>query len=388
MQTNKLGELATYINGYAFKPTDWGEKGLPIIRIQDLTGNSYQTNYYEGKYPEKIEINNGDVLISWSASLGIYVWNRGKALLNQHIYKVVFDKEDIDKNYFVYAVKFNLNKMALKTHGATMKHIVKKDFYNVEVPFPSKETQIKISNILSIVESIIENRKQQLEQLDLLIKSRFVEMFGDISNKSSNELPMTELCSIIDGDRGKNYPKQEEFFDNEYCLFLNAKNVTANGFDFSNCQFITKEKDACLRKGKLSYGDIVLTTRGTIGNMAYYTEQVPFDNIRINSGMVILRMHKEMINEIFFIEQFKLKLYEIKKKIASGTAQPQLPISTMGKIKLVVPKIEHQKEFAQFVEQVEKSKTQVQKSLDETQLLFDSLMQEYFGCSEINGFLI
>lgn len=388
MQTNKLGELATYINGYAFKPTDWGEKGLPIIRIQDLTGNSYQTNYYEGKYPEKIEINNGDVLISWSASLGIYVWNRGKALLNQHIYKVVFDKEDIDKNYFVYAVKFNLNKMALKTHGATMKHIVKKDFYNVEVPFPSKGTQIKISNILSIVESIIENRKQQLEQLDLLIKSRFVEMFGDISNKSSNELPMTELCSIIDGDRGKNYPKQEEFFDNEYCLFLNAKNVTANGFDFSNCQFITKEKDACLRKGKLSYGDIVLTTRGTIGNMAYYTEQVPFDNIRINSGMVILRMHKEMINEIFFIEQFKLKLYEIKKKIASGTAQPQLPISTMGKIKLVVPKIEHQKEFAQFVEQVEKSKTQVQKSLDETQLLFDSLMQEYFGCSEINGFLI
>lgn len=388
MQTNKLGELATYINGYAFKPTDWGEKGLPIIRIQDLTGNSYQTNYYEGKYPEKIEINNGDVLISWSASLGIYVWNRGKALLNQHIYKVVFDKEDIDKNYFVYAVKFNLNKMALKTHGATMKHIVKKDFYNVEVPFPSKGTQIKISNILSIVESIIENRKQQLEQLDLLIKSRFVEMFGDISNKSSNELPMTELCSIIDGDRGKNYPKQEEFFDNEYCLFLNAKNVTANGFDFSNCQFITKEKDACLRKGKLSYGDIVLTTRGTIGNMAYYTEQVPFDNIRINSGMVILRMHKEMINEIFFIEQFKLKLYEIKKKIASGTAQPQLPISIMGKIKLVVPKIEHQKEFAQFVEQVEKSKTQVQKSLDETQLLFDSLMQEYFGCSEINGFLI
>ena len=151
---------------------------------------------------------------------------------------------------------------------------------------------------------------------------------------------------------------------------------------------LEKEKDACLRKGKLSYGDIVLTTRGTIGNMAYYTEQVPFDNIRINSGMVILRMHKEMINEIFFIEQFKLKLYEIKKKIASGTAQPQLPISTMGKIKLVVPKIEHQKEFAQFVEQVEKSKTQVQKSLDETQLLFDSLMQEYFGCSEINGFLI
>ena len=77
MQTKKLGELATFINGFAFKPTDWGDTGLPIIRIQDLTGNSYRKNYYEGKYSKKIEINNGDVLISWSASLGVYIWNRG-----------------------------------------------------------------------------------------------------------------------------------------------------------------------------------------------------------------------------------------------------------------------------------------------------------------------
>ena len=174
MQTKKLGELATFINGYAFKPTDWGETGLPIIRIQDLTGNSYKMNYYEGKYPKKIEINNGDVLISWSASLGVYIWNRGKALLNQHIYKVIFDKVDIDKNYFVYAVRFNLDKMALKTHGATMKHIVKNDFYNVDIPFPSLETQIKISVVLSKVESIIEYRKQQLEKLNTLVKSRYL----------------------------------------------------------------------------------------------------------------------------------------------------------------------------------------------------------------------
>ena len=79
--------------------------GLPIIRIQDLTGNTYDLGFYDGEYPSKIEINDGDVLISWSASLGVYVWNRGKALLNQHIFKVTFDKVEIDKNYFVYAVK-------------------------------------------------------------------------------------------------------------------------------------------------------------------------------------------------------------------------------------------------------------------------------------------
>ena len=88
----KLGEIASFVNGFAFKPEDRGDIGLPIIRIQDLTGNSYDLGFYNGEYPSKVEINNGDILISWSASLGVYVWNRGKALLNQHIFKVVFDK--------------------------------------------------------------------------------------------------------------------------------------------------------------------------------------------------------------------------------------------------------------------------------------------------------
>lgn len=127
-KTARLGDLATYINGYAFKPADWGETGLPIIRIQDLTGNSYQLNRYDGEYPERIEVNDGDVLISWSASLGVYVWQRGKALLNQHIFRVVFDKLPVNKDYFVFAVEHKLAEMESKTHGATMKHIVKKDF--------------------------------------------------------------------------------------------------------------------------------------------------------------------------------------------------------------------------------------------------------------------
>lgn len=94
----RLGEVTSYINGYAFKTEDRGTEGLPIIRIQDLTGNSYDLGYYSGKYPKKIEINDGDILISWSASLGVYIWNNGKALLNQHIFKVEFVEDCIDKN--------------------------------------------------------------------------------------------------------------------------------------------------------------------------------------------------------------------------------------------------------------------------------------------------
>lgn len=381
MEQKRLGDIATYINGYAFKPEDRRNEGLPIIRIQDLTGNVYNLGFYNGNYPEKIEINDGDVLISWSASLGVYIWNRGKALLNQHIFKVVFDKVEVNKDYFVFAVKYNLKKMESKAHGATMKHIVKKDFDDMLIPFPSIEKQAVIADILSKAANIIGTRQKELQKLDELIKARFVEMFGDPEINSMNlpVKPMTEVCEIIDGDRGKNYPTQEEFSDEGYCLFLNAKNVTSNGFSFENCMFVTKEKDELLRKGHLNRGDVVLTTRGTIGNLAFYDESVPYENVRINSGMVVLRMNHEIVSERFFIEQFKMQIGSIKEKIASGSAQPQLPISTMNKIVVLMPSVKQQQVFTDFVKQVDKSKIAVQNALEKAQLLFDSLMQEYFG---------
>ena len=251
----------------------------------------------------------------------------------------------------------------------------------VDIPDCSIEKQEKIVSCLDEVIGLIGKQRQQLAKLDELVKSRFVEMFGDPEHneKAIPTLPMTELCEIIDGDRGANYPKQEEFSDNGFCLFLNAKNVTANGFSFENCMFITAEKDKLLRKGKLSRGDVVLTTRGTIGNLAFYDGAVPYEHIRINSGMVILRMKQERITERFFIEQFKMQLASIKERIASGSAQPQLPISTMNKIVMLVPDVELQAQFAAFVEQTDKSKLVVQQSIEKLETLKKSLIQNYFG---------
>ena len=358
MEYVELGNVATYINGYAFKPEQRGKIGLPIIRIQDLNDNSYDLGFFDGSYPEQIEINTGDILISWSGSLGVYKWSKGKALLNQHIFKVVFNKINIDKEFFCYAVKNSLSVMSQQTHGATMKHITKKDFDKVLIPYPSLNTQRKIAQKLNIVTELIVFYETELSLMEQLIKARFVEMFGDPSMNSHGLelLPMARICEIIDGDRGKNYPNADDFTDDGFCLFLNAKNVTASGFDFSTCTFITKEKDSALRKGKLSRGDVVLTTRGTIGNLAFYTSEVPYDNIRINSGMVILRMKQNVMDELFFIEQFKMQLKGIKEKIASGSAQPQLPISVMNKIQILVPNIKRQKEFELFVKQVDKSR--------------------------------
>ena len=101
--------------------------------------------------------------------------------------------------------------------------------------------------------------------------------------------------------------------------------------------------------------------------------------MRINSGMVILRMKRDRITERFFIEQFKMQLASIKERIASGSAQPQLPISTMNKIVMLVPDVELQNQFAAFVKQTDKSKLTVQQSLDKLELLKKALMQKYFG---------
>ena len=143
---------------------------------------------------------------------------------------------------------------------------------------------------------------------------------------------------LIDGDRGKNYPRNDEMFEKGYCLFLNAKNVTINGFVFDENVFITKEKDELLRKGKLNRNDIVLTTRGTIGNVGLYDESVKYDNVRINSGMLIIRNNDLNINTKYLYYQLTSPF--IRDQIFSlktGSAQPQIPITVLKKLKLLIP---------------------------------------------------
>lgn len=159
-----------------------------------------------------------------------------------------------------------------------------------------------------------------------------------------------QLAEIIDGDRGKNYPKQDEFYPQGYCLFLNTGNVTKEGLIFGENQFITKEKDEALRKGKLKRGDIVYTTRGTVGNAGYYNSNVPYENVRINSGMVILRANGEIVDARFLYQILKSEYYRpYFKQYCTGSAQPQLPIKNFSQIYLNVPDIKTQHRIADIL---------------------------------------
>lgn len=159
---------------------------------------------------------------------------------------------------------------------------------------------------------------------------------------------------IIDGDRGKNYPKNNELTNSGYCLFLSAANVTKNGLQFSNNSFITKEKDALLRKGKLMPQDIVLTTRGTVGNVGFYGDDVPYSNMRINSGMVIIRPGEDFDTLFLYLYLRSCYFRAQITQFQSGSAQPQLPISTLQKMKVIKPDIAAQRRIASILSSLDR----------------------------------
>ena len=385
----KLGEVCTIVSGSTPKTsvTSYWDGNIKWITPAELNEDTFyimdSVRHITEEGKEKTGLSylpTGTVILSSRAPIGKTAIAGCEMCCNQG-FKNLICSDAIYNEYLYFFLKSKTDYLNSLGRGATFKEICKSIVESIEIPLPEVNQQKEIAEKFKKLEQLISLRKQQLAKLDELVKARFVEMFGDPADNVNNlpASPMTAICQIIDGDRGKNYPKQEEFSDSGFCLFLNAKNVTAQGFSFENCTYITEEKDALLRNGKLCRGDVVLTTRGTIGNLAFYDTSVPYENIRINSGMVILRMNKQVVSEIFFIEQFKMQLDSIKSRIASGSAQPQLPISTMNKIEMILPPIELQNQFAAFVERVSQQKQTVQQSLEKLELMKKALMQEYFG---------
>ena len=180
---------------------------------------------------------------------------------------------------------------------------------------------------------------------------------------------------IIDGDRGKNYPKKDEFFESGYCLFLNTKNVTTNGFKFTELNFITKEKDERLRKGKLKRYDLVLTTRGTVGNVGFYNKNIPFDNMRINSGMVIIRPNG--INEKFNYQLFKYLKRDFKI-FTSGSAQPQLPIRDLKEISFLFPPLPEQRAIASVLSSLDDKIDLLHRQNKTLEAMAETLFRQWF----------
>ena len=376
MEYKRLGDIASYINGYSFKPEDRGTEGLPIIRIQDLTGNAYDLGFYNGDYPERIEINDGDVLISWSASLGVYLWDRGKALLNQHIFKVVFDKCAVDKQYFIYAIQHKLKEMESKTHGATMKHIVKKDFDDTVIPFPSLEQQVEIASTLSKAANICKMHHHQLSSLDDLIKARFVEMFGDETNPY--QWPVVNVEDVANVSVGVVIKTAQYYTDAEHGVkAFRSLNIGAGTIKDSDWVYFSHEGNDKNSKSRLRENDLLIVRSGAPGTACVVPKVYEGCNA---IDIIIARPEANKVNPYYLCTYTNLP--HGKRQIDEGTggaAQQHFNVGKYNKLQLMLPPLKKQNKFVSFLEQIDKSKFAIQKSLDETQMLFDSLMQQYFG---------
>ena len=376
-KTVRLGDVATYINGYAFKPSDWGQHGLPIIRIQNLTGNDYETNYYNGDISEKYHVKNGDVLISWSASLGIYEWKKNNALLNQHIFKVVFDKMDVDKYYFMFTVSRLLSSMEKHTHGSTMRHITKPVFDNIPFPLPPLETQKQIAAVLDKCTSLISKYKKILEKYDTLIKSRFIEMFGDIS-KNNKKWEIKKLGDIIRVLGG--YAFSSKAFKESGIPVLRIGNINSGVFRHTNMVFW--DDDEKIERYAIYPSDLVMSLTGTVGKDDYGNVCIlgnDYPKYYLNQRNAKLEIISDL--ERLYLS-YLLKFPEIKSRltnISRGIRQANIANKDIENLQIPVPPLSLQNQFATFVQQIDKSKFAVQKSLEKAETLYKSLMQEFFG---------
>ena len=257
----------------------------------------------------------------------------GQYWVNNHAHVVRPKRDKLLDVYLTNVLNFmDLNPFIT---GVTVPKLNQANLLDIEIPLPPLEVQQQIIDELEGYQKIIDGCRQVVENYKPTI-----DIDPSWETVSFDSAPI----EIIDGDRGKNYPSGTDFFDEGHCLFLNTKNVRPDGFDFSETMFITQQKDEQLRKGKLKRYDVLLTTRGTVGNTAYFSDEVEYEHLRINSGMLIFRCVSESVDSEYLFYFFQSKNCSDQfKQLMSGSAQPQLPISSLKNALIPIPPIEEQK---------------------------------------------
>ena len=365
-----LPELCSIQYGYAFDSTCFTEDStyLPLVRIRDVK-RGYSETFYSGNHPNDYIIDNGSLLVGMDGEFNIARWKGGKALLNQRVCKITARK-NVDEEYLRFALTKALKEIENRTSFVTVKHLSAKELNRLEIDIPDYRVQISISGTLTKIENIIFTRQQQLQKLDELVKARFVEMFGDLKTnpKGWPILSFPEFAEI-DGNMTTDYERYA---------------------DYPHIGIDSIEKGT----GKLS-GYRTVREDGVISGKYIFTpKHIIYSKIRPNLNKValpdfyglcsadaypVLPNYKNC-NRIFLATAMRSEYFlEYILQFSSRTNLPKVNRKEIAGFRMPLPPLSLQEQFATFVEQVDKSKVAVQKSLDEAQLLFDSLMQQYFG---------
>ncbi|SFJ10809.1 Type I restriction modification DNA specificity domain-containing protein [Terrisporobacter glycolicus] len=391
-QVYKLKDVCNITGGYAFKSTQFTNIGYPLIRIGEISdkrinidSNTVHINDEIEKY-EKYIVKKGDILIALSGAttgkFGIYEKNE-IALLNQRVAKL-YPTDRISNGYLYHYMNKLQDVIFDKASGCAQPNISTNEVGNIEIFIPEQKKQEKIVKILDKGLELINKRKVQLESLDELVKSRFIEMFGDpINNPMGWEVKKLNDIStkILSG----NTPKGgSQVYVDKGVLFLRSQNVWKNRLELDDVAYIDQEIHNKMTKSSLKNRDILMTKTGRIntensslGRAAMYLGED--DSANINGHVYLIRLKQDIINEfvLYILTSNEYRGY-IRSVCVGGIDKRQINKEHLEEFPIIFPPTELQIQFADFIEQVDKLKFEMEKSLKELEDNFNSLMQKAF----------
>ena len=378
----KLGDICEIVSGSTPKTSipeywDGGKKWITPAEINEesyiITDSARKLTELGVKKTGLSSFPEGTVILSSRAPIGKVAIAGCEMYCNQG-FKNLICSEKINNRYLYWFLKGNTEFLNSLGRGATFKEVSKQIVSNIEINVPSIAQQEQAAIQLETANAIIRFRKQQLQKLDELVKARFVEMFGNMVYNPNGweKVNLGSVCDVRDGTHDS--PK---YFPEGYPL-VTSKNVTSGRIDFTDCSLICKEDyDKINERSSVDFGDILMPMIGTVGKPVIVDVDADF---AIKNVALIKFYEDSTVINIFVRALLQSDYFDraVISKIRGGT-QKFISLSDIRKLEIYLPPMDTQNQFAVFVEQTDKSKAAIQKALDETRMLFDSLMQKYFG---------
>lgn len=371
-----LTDVCSIQYGYPFDSALFNSNdGTPLVRIRDVVPG-FSNTYTTEKCDECYYVENDDMLIGMDGEFNIAYWKGGHAYLNQRVCKII-PKEGVHKRYLFYQLMPILKRIENRTAFVTVKHLSAKELNKIELSLPDFPRQQRIADTLDKVSEGIALCRKMLGELDLMVKAKFVEMFGDpVSNPMGwEEKKLGHVCKkLTDGT----HFSPESFATGAY-KYVTAKNIRINGFDFSNITYIPEEVHRPIyERCNPEYGDVLYIKDGVTTGIAMVNTL--HEEFSLLSSVALLKQDRNVINGCFLCGVLNnAEMYSNIRMNMGGAAITRLTIAKLNEIRVIVPPIELQEQFATFVSKIDKSRLTIQQVLSKMEMVKLALMQEYFG---------
>lgn len=375
----KLEDVCSINMGQSPESSSYNEtgEGIPFFQGNADFGELHPTVRVWCNAPTKIA-KQGDILISVRAPIGALNIANVKCCIGRGLAALSVNERLCYQKYLWYALECKVDELNSKGTGSTFKAINKKTLAETEISLPPLDEQRRIAAVLDKVSGLIAKRREQLDKLDELVKARFVEMFGDpVSNP--HQYPISQLSEYIEfltsGSRG-----WSQYFSDDGEYFITIKNVKNCSISLEDVQYIKPPDNAEAVRTKVKDGDLLISITADLGRTGVVTKEIADHGAYINQHLTCIRLNREKLNPLYvayYMESPAGKMQFNAKNQAGVKAG--LNFNAINSLKLVVPPLEKQGLFVEFVSQTDKSKLTIQQSLDKLEVLKKALMQQYFG---------